>query len=81
MLLSSIGKHVQLSKVSGTGENVFMFPATTMDDVIADENGTNLTTYLPKLTTTAGETSGALTALENGTAEISSTVMNALINA
>lgn len=81
MLLTSIGNHVQLSKINGAGENHFIFPANTADDVIVDENGTNLTSYLPTITTNLAETGSALTALESSTATINDTVMTALTNA
>lgn len=81
MLLSSIGKHVQLSKVTGGGESNFIFPASTIDDVLADENGTSLNKYLPTVTSDLSKNGSALSALENGVETISDDLMTALTNA
>ena len=81
MLLSTVGNHVQLSKIDGSGESHFIFPANTADDVVVDENGVNLTSYLPTITTDLSKKGSALTALESGTVTIDDTIMAALTNA
>ena len=81
MLLSTVGNHVQLSKIDGSGESHFIFPANTADDVVVNENGVNLTSYLPTITTDLSKNGSALTALESGTVTIGDTIMAALTNA
>lgn len=72
MLLSDLGAHTQLNMVDSNGDPQRIFPVNTGDDVYVNENGNNLTQYLPTVkSSVALEEDAAMHAEESATDTIS----------
>ena len=79
MLLSSIGKHIQLNKLDATGQDTFfMFPGTTADDVYVNELGCILTDFLPSVASNVNAIGDPLTAKQLEVVTVSNDVLAAL---
>lgn len=78
MLLDSIGKHVDLSKIDSQGNTDYIFPSNTIDDVYADENGVALATYLPTVTTNTSNVGAPVAVKQLGIVSVSSALYSAI---
>ena len=55
MIMENKGEHVELTSVDDSLSTTKLFPRTTADDVVINDGGAVLSTYLPTIVSTTGE--------------------------
>mgnify|MGYP004453048895 CR=1 FL=1 len=76
MIMENKGKHVELNSIDESLVSTKLFPKTTADDVVVNDGGAVLSTYLPTINSTNGDF--PIKGVEIKTGTMSDTVFSSL---